>query len=171
MTEQPDTILTRAGYERLARELAEYRERRARQQEELADVHGGAHENYPEEAAEIEADSMRDWMDARIDSLERILRAARVLDEDPDPETVDLGDRVTLDNLTDGEQEHYDVIAPEELRYGRTGVSSDSPVGLALMGRRRGDVIDVDTPGGHVRYVIHGIERTPGADRPRVKRA
>jgi transcription elongation factor GreA len=171
MTEQPDTILTRAGYERLARELAEYRERRARQQEELADVHSGAHENYPEEAAEIEADSMRDWMDARIDSLERILRAARVLDEDPDPETVDLGDRVTLDNLTDGEQERYDVIAPEELRYGRTGVSSDSPVGLALMGRRRGDVIDVETPGGHVRYVIQGIERTPGADRPRMKRA
>lgn len=162
MAQQNDRyILTRAGYEQLQRELADYQARRARQQEEIGDIQNDGSENFPEEGAEFEARTMREFLDERIGNLTLILRNADVVDQDPDPRTVDPGDRVTVWSVEEGEEYEYDLIGGAEVMYGRLGVSIDSPVGNALLGRKIGDMVNVETPEGITRYVIRAITRTP----------
>lgn len=156
-------ILTRAGYEQLQRELVDYQERRARQQEAVGDMQQDGSENYPEEGAEFEARTEREFLDERIGNLTLILRSAEVVDDDPDPRTVDPGDRVTVWSIEEGQEYEYDLIGGAEVMYGRLGVSIDSPVGSALIGRKIGEMVNVETPDGSTRYVIRAITRTPTA--------
>ncbi len=154
-------ILTRAGYEQLQRELIDYQERRARQQEEVGDIQHDGSENFPEEGAEFEARTGREFLDERISNLTLILQHAEVVDDDPDPRTVDPGDRVTVWSVEEGKEYEYDLIGGAEVMYGRLGVSIDSPVGSALIGRKIGEMVNVETPDGSTRYVIRAITRTP----------
>ncbi|MDX2160382.1 MAG: GreA/GreB family elongation factor [bacterium] len=161
MTQENGVILTRAGYEQLERELADFESRRARQQEEIDLIQTDMDEQFPEEGAEFEARIMTDYLDERIGHLRRILEDAQVIDQDPDAHTVDPGDRVTVWDVRDRTEYIYDLIGGAEAMYGRDGVSIDSPIGQALIGRHVGDVIDVETPEGPVRWAIRQIERTP----------
>ncbi|MDX2139345.1 MAG: GreA/GreB family elongation factor [Chloroflexota bacterium] len=153
--------LTRAGYDQLQRELTDYQERRAQQQIEMESIQDNTTENYPEEGAEFEARTMREIMDERIGNLILILQQADVTDEDPNPRTIDPGDRVTAWNVQDREEVEFDLVGSAEVMYGREGVSIESPVGQALIGRRVGDVVDVATPDGMTRYAIRRVVRTP----------
>ncbi|MFN8528292.1 MAG: GreA/GreB family elongation factor [Anaerolineae bacterium] len=153
--------LTRAGYEQLQRQLAEYQERRASRQDQLDDVQADSDKNVPEEGADFDVRTMTEFLDERIGNLTEILEHADVIDQDPDDRTVDPGDRVTLWNLQDRAEVQYDLIGSAEAMYGREGVSLDSPVGAALKGKRVGDVIDVQTPDGAAHYTIRRIERSP----------
>ncbi len=169
MTQQPHYILTQAGFDRLQEELAEYRARRAEQETERLDVQGDAGEMEPEEGAVFEARAMRDWLDERIGQLEKILRYAEISGEDPDPERVNVGDRVTVRDVREGTDAVFDILDSEEVAFAArdnqdssvTGVSAESPVGRALLGCRLGDVIDVQVPDGTVRYAVRAMTRIP----------
>jgi transcription elongation factor GreA len=158
MAEQ-NFILTRAGYEELQRELAafkaEYQERLA----EFADVNYSANDPTPEEGAYFEARTMKEHVEERIGYIELVLQRADVIDEDPDPNHIDPGDVVTVWNFTEGREEVFPLLGSAELTHARReGISIDSPVGRALLGRRVGDVINVEVPDGHTRYHIRRVE-------------
>lgn len=165
MNQNQQYVLTRAGYEALEQELQEYQQRLDRHMQELADIQSDVDENYDEQAAEYDVRTRKEFLSQRIGNLKLILQDAEVIDEDPNPRTVDPGDRVTVWNASQKEQLQYDLIGSAEAQYGREGVSIDSPVGEALLGKRRGDVVEVETPDGMVRYMICGIERSPTAHR------
>lgn len=158
---EPQFVLTRAGYEQLQRELADYEARRAGQAEEESSVQSNVDEQFPEEGAEFEARTMREFMDERIGNLKLILEQAEIVDEDPDLRTVDPGDRVTVWSLNENQQFQYDLVGSAEAIYIGEGVAVDSPVGKALLGKRVGDVIEVETPDGTARYAIRHIEPIP----------
>ncbi len=155
-------ILTKAGYRELQEEL---RRLEAKRQDELS--------QYPalqpfdvdpshEEGAYDNAREDKETTDSRIGHLKLVLEHADVIgDEDPNVGRVDPGERVTVYDMAERTTRQFDLIGSEEAIAGRRGVTVDSPVGKALLGRRVGDVITVDVPDGKVHYAIRKIERLP----------
>ncbi|MEW6473830.1 MAG: GreA/GreB family elongation factor [Actinomycetota bacterium] len=91
--------------------------------------------------------------------LTAALEAARSVEElPPDPRCVVLGDTVTV-GYPDGEASRYVIVHPLEAPVEERRISSDSPLGRALLGRHVGEVVEVDAPGGRYRCRIESAER------------
>lgn len=147
--------LTAAGKARLEDELATLRHERqpaltARIQE--ATEHGDVSDN-----SEYE-DLKDEWqkMEARVRELELTLERAEVIAPDTHSETADLGSTVTL-RSDDGEEETWVLVSPEEANTLDGTISTESPVGRALLGRRAGDSATVSAPAGDMVYTIVSI--------------
>jgi transcription elongation factor GreA len=158
--DQDDIILTRAGYEKLKRELemllTEDREEVVAQ---LLDVRDDTEAG--EEATFYDAIRSKELVDQRIAHLQGILVRATIIDDDPDPERVSPGNRVTAVDMETKESIFFDLIGSEEVAHGRSGVSIESPVGKALLNHSIGDTVEVEVPIGTVRYKIKKIEMIP----------
>jgi transcription elongation factor GreA len=160
LTDNERFVLTKSGYEILQHELEVLE---ARQREDLANFADVNYSNDPskEEASYFETRIDKEHTDQRVVYLRTVLNNAEVVDEDPNIETVDPGDRVTVWDFTEKRELKFDLIGSPEAVAGRRGVSLASPVGKALLGRRIGDVIEIEVPDGSSRYAIRNIERMP----------
>jgi transcription elongation factor GreA len=149
-------LMTQQGYALLTEELRDLEERvRPEVTEQLrsAAADKDFSENAPYSAAKHRLSEVR----TRINRIRRMLAAATVYVGDS-TETVDLGTVVTLHSLNDDEQVVYGIVGAGE-RLGNGRVSIQSPVGSALVTRRVGEVVEVQTPSGLDRYRIEKIER------------
>lgn len=156
-----DIILTRTGYVKLQRELDKLENVEAVEMaERLADVHsdGG---DFQEDTAFYDAMTAKNYLDERITNLRRILANATIIDEDPDPDSASPGDRVIVMDLDEKEELTFDLLGGYEIAHGMRGVSIASPVGKALLGKKAGEKIEVETPGGLVRFKILRLEEIP----------
>lgn len=143
--------LTAAGKARLEEELQTLRTTRrpallARIQEETesGDVSDNSeYEELKEEAAMVEA---------RIRELEQTLSLAVAI-EASESGVVGLGSRVRLRG-DDGEEETWTLVVPQEANALRGTISTESPVGRAVRGRRQGDAATVETPAGPMVFTI-----------------
>jgi transcription elongation factor GreA len=81
-----------------------------------------------------------------------------VATEEVDTAKVTLGSTVTLHDLSYGEELRYTLVNPSEASPTKGKLSVASPTGKALLGRRRGEVIEVAAPAGTLRYRIESIE-------------
>jgi transcription elongation factor GreA len=89
-----------------------------------------------------------------VDQLRSLLDAAGAVEEVPDdPTVVELGDVVTI-RLEEGVEETYIVVHPAEAPVEDARISSESPLGWALLGRRVGETVEVDVPTGSYRCTI-----------------
>lgn len=155
-------VLTKSGYTQLERELEDLLKRSAEDMaEQMADAHDDT--DFGEEATFFDAVAAREQLDQRIAHLRRVLARAEIIGDDPDPTRVDPGDRVTVWDFAEQQEVTFDLLGSAEVTYGREGVSIQSPVGQALLGRSVGDVIEVDVPDGKVRYTVRKIERIPAS--------
>ena len=152
-------VLTRDGYETLQRELNELEALYQRQLADFADVNDDEPAN--EEGAYFDRRVIKERTEERVGHLRLVLEHAEVVDEDPDPTRIDPGDRVTVMDVGTREVSQFDLLGGEEVVIGQEGISIDSPVGKALIGRREGDVVEVAVPDGQVKYAIRKIERIP----------
>lgn len=137
--------ITRSEFEKLQKELAylkkEGREDIAQKLEE-ARSHGDLSEN----AEYDEARNDQAKLEESINQLERELDTVEVVNDDFfDHNSVHIGSLVTLDD--DGEEMKCFIGSSTDIP-GVIAVSDDSPVGMALMGKKAGDVIDVVVPSG-----------------------
>lgn len=151
--------LTRDGYEALKRELELLEARYKDQLANYGDVNYSAFDPTPAEASYVETKTEKEMTEERIGHLRFVLERAEVLEDDPDPQRVDPGDRVTVWDFATKQEQQFDLISGEEIINGRHGVSLDSPVGRALIGHHIGDVVEVDVPDGKTRYAIRKLER------------
>ena len=147
--------LTAAGKARLEEELALLRNERqptlaARIQE--ATEHGDVSDN-----SEYE-DLKDEWqkMEARILDLEQTLDRAEVIERDGASDTADLGSTVVLGS-DDGETDTWVLVVPEEANTLEGTISTESPVGRAVFGRRAGDSVTVSAPSGDIVYTIVSV--------------
>jgi transcription elongation factor GreA len=147
--------LTAAGKARLEEELELLRTERqpalaARIQE--ATEHGDVSDN-----SEYE-DLKDEWqkMEARILDLEQTLERAEVIERDTASDTADLGSTVVL-RSDDGETETWMLVMPEEANTLEGTISTESPVGRAVFGRRAGDSVTVSAPSGDIVFTIVSI--------------
>ena len=147
--------LTANGKTRLEEELADLLTRRrpelaARIQE--ATEHGDVSDNSEYEELKDE------WamLEARIRDLQQTLGHAEVIQRDASDDAVGLGSRVTL-RSDDGEEETWILVSPEEANTLDGTISTESPVGRALLGCRPGDSPTVTTPGGTMVYTVVNV--------------
>lgn len=153
--------LTRSGFEALEKEL------RRLENVELPEIAERLNEIRNETDSEGEDPqlfnilSQKNYVDERILNIKRILANAVVLDEDPDPDTANAGDRVVVMDLDEKEELIFDLLDSAEVVHSRRGISTKSPVGQALLGKRVGDEVTVKTPDGKVRFKILRFEDIP----------
>ena len=149
-------VLTRAGYEQLNRELKLLEEMEKGEIEEVAEAFDDT--DFGENAAFYDAVFDKDRLLARINNLRHVLARAEVVDEDPDPSRVSPGNHVTVWDVEEREELAFRIVSAEEVTHGVNGVSTESPVGKALLGRKVGDVVEVKVPDGVISYTIRRID-------------
>jgi transcription elongation factor GreA len=144
--------LTEAGKRRLQEELQDLRTRRrpvlhARIQEatESGDISDNSeYEELKDEWASLEA---------RILDLEQTLEHSEIIQREAGTEIVGLGSTVTL-RSDDGEEETWILVSPQEANTLDGTISTESPVGRAIVGCRAGDAATVPTPSGAIVYTV-----------------
>jgi transcription elongation factor GreA len=98
-------------------------------------------------------------IEARIQSLESMLRNARVVDESSqDPHVVHIGSHVTVQEEGESTPEQFVIVGVAEADPVKNRISVDSPVGKALLGKHAQDWVDVTAPVGRIRLQVLEIK-------------
>jgi transcription elongation factor GreA len=155
---EKDVILTPEGYDRLVEELEQMRTTR---RQEVADRIREAREfgDISENSEYDDAKNEQAMLEARIAQFEERLRAARVIDtSEVSTDVVSLGSQVRLKDLSHGDSVTYTIVGSAESDPTEGRLSNESPVGRAVMGRKKGEEVDVATPGGATTMKIVSIK-------------
>ena len=152
-----DIILTPEGLEKLQSELDFLSTEKRR---EVAERIKEAREfgDISENAEYDDAKNEQAMLEARIAQLEDKLRSATVIDaSDLDTEVVRVGSTVHVAEA-DGREVVYTIVGSAEAKPAESKLSNESPVGKALVGRKRGDEVTVATPRGERKLKITKID-------------
>ena len=85
--------------------------------------------------------------------------AARVIDEgDVTSDVVSVGSRVRLKDMDANETVEYQIVGSAEANPAEQRLSNESPVGKAILGRKKGEVVEVAAPRGSLKYKILDIK-------------
>ena len=96
--------------------------------------------------------------ETKIIQLETMLKRATVIDEDEvDTKVVNLGTHVKLRELKSKDEVDYQIVGSTEANPAAYRISNESPVGSALLGHKVGDTIEIEVPGGKIKYKIIDI--------------
>ena len=154
-----EVILTKEGLIKLEEELSNLKAvKRPEIAEKIKEARefGDLSENSEYEAA-LDAQVK---MEQRIGYLEEQLKNAKVLDESEiDKNTVSVGSRVLIKDLEMREQEEYIIVGKTESDPAENKISDQSPLGMALMGNKKGAVVTVNAPGGEYQCKILNVSR------------
>jgi len=93
------------------------------------------------------------FVEGRILMLENILKNAEIIESTTTPGLVELGDKVLIQNQ-DGKIEQYIIVGSAEANPVDGKISNESPVGRALLGKKSGDKVEVNTPVGLIKLLI-----------------
>ena len=113
------------------------------------------------EHAEFDAakDEQRD-IELRIEELEKLLKNAEVVVEDEiDLDKINIGCKVKVYDVDEDEEMEFKIVGSTEANSLQNKISNESPVGQALMGKKAGDVVDVETQAGVIQYKVLEIQR------------
>ena len=113
------------------------------------------------ENAEYDAakDEQRD-IEARIETLEKLLKNAEVVVEDEiDLDKISIGCKVKLLDVEEDEEMEFRIVGSTEANSLQNKISNESPVGHALLGRKAGETVEVETQAGTIQYKILEIQR------------
>jgi transcription elongation factor GreA len=120
--------------------------------------HGDLSENAEYDAAKEE----QGMFELKISKLENILSRVRIIDQSQFEEgVVHILSNVKIRNLKTGKEHDYMLVSPEEADYNVGKVSMTSPVGQALMGKKKGDKIKVKAPAGLLEFEILEVNYKP----------
>ena len=93
--------------------------------------------------------------EARIVQLEKMLRNAEVIDEEEGAkDTISLGTTVTVLDVEFDEEMEYTIVGSAEADPMNGRISNESPVGMALLGHKKDDIIMIETPDGEVEFKV-----------------
>ncbi|MDP3058015.1 MAG: transcription elongation factor GreA [bacterium] len=100
------------------------------------------------------------FIEGRISTLDRQVRNARIIEHQNGSENdqIEFGSVVTILDLEYTELLTYTIVGSPEASPQDKKISNESPVGKALMGRRKGETIEVEVPSGRLKFEIVGIE-------------
>jgi transcription elongation factor GreA len=154
-----EVILTPEGYDQLKGELEFLRTTKRR---EIAERIAAARE-FGEIAENAEYDDAKNeqmMLEHRIAQLEERLVNAQVIDtKDVDTSVVSIGSVVRLRDVDAKETTEYFIVGSAEANPAERKLSNESPVGRAIMGRKKGETVEVSTPrGAKVKYKIMEIK-------------
>jgi len=117
---------------------------------------GDLSENAEYDAAK-EAQGM---LEMEISKLEEILSNARIIDESKlDSSKVLVHSKVKIKNLINSATMEYMLVAQSEANLAQGKISVDSPIGKGLLGKKLGDIAEIEIPNGNVKFEILEISR------------
>ena len=157
--EEKEVILTQEGYDNLDKELNYLKtEKRA----EIADRikvalgFGDLSENSEyDEAKNAQAEN-----EVKIAELENKVRYAKIIDEkDIDTETVQIGNIVKVLDMEFDEKIDYTIVGSTEVNLAENKISNESPLGEALLGAKKNNIVEVNAPAGIMKYKILSIKK------------
>ncbi len=157
MSQPEQTYLTPEGAEELKRELelllTVRRPELARKLKEAV-----ADGDLKENANYHDAKEQQAFMEGRIQYLENILRSAVIISNNGGSDEVRIGSAVTI--VEDGmdEEETYLIVGAAEANPREGKISHESPIGAALLGKKKGSKVKVKTPGGEMTFKVKRIQ-------------
>ena len=156
---EKETILTQEGLKHLEEELENLKSVKRREVAERIKVaigYGDISENSEYEDAKNE----QAFIEGRIITLEKMLRNARIINDDEvDTNTVSIGSKVVLVDMEYGDEMEYSIVGTAESDPTAHKISNESPVGKAILGKQKGDEIEVAAPVGAIKYKIVDIKK------------
>ena len=153
-----EVILTPEGYEKLKTEIEELSTTKRRDVAErirVAREFGDIAEN----AEYDDAKNEQMLLEHRIATLEERLRDARVIDKKSVPkDIVSVGSHVRLRDVDAKKTFEYDIVGSAESNPSENKLSNESPVGKAIIGRKKGETVEVAAPRGKMKFKILEIK-------------
>lgn len=146
--------ITREGYDTLRKEL-EYLKTVERPQNIIAIEEARAHGDISENAEFEAAKERQAFIDGRLKDLAFKLSHAEVVDPDTLPkDRAMFGCTVTVENIDTGESSEYQLVGPDESSIEKGRISISSPLGKSLIGKKIGDEVSLQAPGGQRHYEL-----------------
>lgn len=158
--EAKKTILTYAGLKALEDELEDLKV--VKRKEVAGKIKEAREQGDLSENAEYDAakDEQRD-IEARIEEIEKILKNAEVVVEDEvNLDKISIGCTVKVFDIDYDEEIEFKIVGSTESNSLMGRISNESPVGKALLGRKIGDTITVETQAGEISYKVLQIDRS-----------
>ena len=156
---QKETLLTYDGLKKLEEELEYLKTVKRKEIAERIKVALGFGD-LSENSEYDEAKNEQAQVEMRIIELENKLRNVKIIDEDEiETKTVQVGNVVQVLDVEFDEKVEYKIVGSTEADIAENKISNESPIGKALLGRKKNDVVDVETPGGIVQLKILKITK------------
>ena len=153
--EEKEVILTQEGYNKLEQELnyLKTEERTAiAERIKVALGFGDLSENAEyDEAKGAQAENA---------DIEASLKNAVIIDESEiDTKTVQIGNTVKVHDIEFDEDIDYTIVGSTEVSLAENKISNESPLGKALLGAKKGEIVEVNAPAGIIKYKILAIKK------------
>jgi transcription elongation factor GreA len=158
--EEEQVFVTKEGLAKLKEELKHFKEvRRKEVAERLKEAisYGDLSENSEYEEAKNE----QAFIEGRILELEKMIANAKIITESKKATdtTVQIGTTVTVQNITENDDpETYTIVGSTEADPTENKISNESPIGSALLGKTKNDVIKVKVPAGILEFKVLKIK-------------
>lgn len=154
---EKEIILTREGLKKLEEELETLKTVKRKEVSERIKIAIGFGD-LSENAEYDEAKNEQAQVEERIYKIEQMLAKAQIIDdENVDSSKVHVGAKVRILDINENEEEEYIIVGSTEADPFESKISNDSPVGMALLGKKVGEIVDVAVPDGTVQYKVLNI--------------
>ena len=154
-----ELLVTQEGYDRIVAEHDELVSvKRAEVAERIKEAisYGDISENAEYDSAKNEQAALEE----RIHELEEMLRKAKIVsEEEMKGDKVNIGLKVTVKDIDTGDKEVFSIVGATESDPFSGKISTESPVGKALIGKKKGETVAVEIPDGVINYKIMKIEK------------
>ena len=159
MEESKEILLTQEGYDNLEKELDYLKtEKRAEITERIRVALGFG--DLSENSEYDEAKSAQAANETKIAELENKIRFARIIDEaEIDTKTVQIGNIVKVHDEEFNEDIEYTIVGSTEVDLANNKISNESPMGIALLSEKKGQIVEVEAPVGVMKYKILSIKK------------
>lgn len=157
--EEKDVILTQEGFDKLEKELNYLKtDKRADIAERIKVALGFG--DLSENSEYDEAKNAQAENEAKIAELENKLRHAKIIDEkDIDTDVVQVGNIVKVLDIEFNEEIEYTIVGSTEVNLAENKISNESPLGMALLGAKKNETVEVKAPAGIMKYKVLSITK------------
>ena len=159
MEENKEVLLTQEGFDKLEQELENLKTVKRVEIAERIKValgFGDLSENSEyDEAKNAQAEN-----ENKIAELENKIRYAKIIDESEiDTKTVQVGNTVKLLDLEFDEEVSYTIVGSTEVDIAQNKISNESPIGSAILGAKKNQIVEVQAPAGVMQYKVLSITK------------
>jgi len=157
MTLERKVMLTEEGLEKVQEEL--HYLKRVKRKEIAEKIRNAV--TFGEIAENAEYNSVKNeqaFIEGRILALERIIENYELIDKEENPDCVLLGSEVLIKDMKSKKECKYTILDYVESEPDCGKISISSPIGRALLGKKKGDLVEVRVPAGQVKYKILDIK-------------
>ena len=157
--EEKEILLTQEGYDNLEKQLEYLKtEKRAEISERIKVALGFG--DLSENSEYDEAKNAQAENEIKIVDLENKLRYARIIDESEiNTKTVQVGNTVKILDIEFNEELEYTIVGSTEVDLSKNIISNVSPIGAALIGAKKDEIVEANTPGGIAKYKVLEIKK------------